>query len=287
MCAPPSETPKAICDDIDDFLHQVHVLIYGRGEELGLEVFGRRQVEHHINRMLAALGRRLAQGQAFEVLVLGLDAIGDDDLVEVAGDQALARHLILQCFAAARIAELFSALLDRTGGRFPPRVGIVEQVPVLKGEAEAGIGGDALSVNAQALLTAALQPFDSVAMAVRETILRRDRFEHDRTAADLGEGLEMLRVGLRIPARQRQLLEAFAALAEDLCHLDAGLVVHQIGIHRRAVVVALHRRGTIRHEPLRGPSAGTRVHRFIEQTAHGGVLGVGRHTAGLGLRRYP
>ena len=86
---------------------------------------------------------------------------------------------------------------------------------------------------------------------------------------------------LWIPARQRQLLKAFAALAEHARHFEAGLVVHNVSIHRRAVEVALHRARSARDEALRRPSGRARVHRLMQELAHLSVLVIRRHATAL------
>ena len=67
-------------------------------------------------------------------------------------------------------------------------VGVVEQVPVLEGEGQAGLGRDALAVDRQALLTALLQPLQSCCDGdAGSDPWSTHRLEHDRAAADFGQ----------------------------------------------------------------------------------------------------
>jgi hypothetical protein len=75
------------------------------------------------------------------------------NIVEVAGDQALTRHLALERLAPARIAELLPAFGYRAGGRVTPCFGIVEEVPVLEGESQAHVGRDAKKWNCEFEIT--------------------------------------------------------------------------------------------------------------------------------------
>ena len=102
-----------------------------------------------------------------------------------------------------------------------------------------------------------------------------DVVEH-RPSAQLGELLEVLEIVHRIGADQGHLDEAFVAPAEHARQRQAGFVGHHVRHHRGAVKVALHARGTVRVEALRGPSACAGVHRFVEQAANFARLLFGR-----------
>ena len=105
-------------------------------------------------------------------------------------------------------------------------------------------------------------------MHIRMRIARlHDVVEH-RPSAQLGQLLEVIEVVHRIGADQRHLDEALVAPAEHARQREAGFVGHQVGHHRRAVKVALHARGAVRIEALRGPSARAGVHRLVEQPAN-------------------
>ncbi len=70
--------------------------------------------------------------------------------------------------------------------------------------------------------------------------------------------------------------------ASTSANCERRLVVHHVGDHRAAVVVALHRARSVGMKPLRRPAAAARVHRLVEESAKLGVLGVGRQLARLG-----
>ena len=207
------------------------------------------------------------------------ERLGDDDLLERAERDPGA--ILPQRRPARRIGELAQPLLDRTRRRLAPASDFVEQVPFVEGEGEAGVGGDALPVDRKPALAAAAQPGELPLMQGGIEVEGENHVPQDRTAAHLGNSLEMIeRRAVRL--RQRELHEALVALGENLGELDARLVVHDVGDHRRPVAVALHLGAAARLETLRRPAACARVHRLVQQPAHLGVLGLGRHHAGLG-----
>ena len=188
------------------------------------------------------------------------------------GPVAVIGSLSRSAGAARRIGELGQALGARAGRRLAPRLGIVEQVPVLEGEGEAGIGGEPLPDHADAALAAALQPVEHAAMDVRLVIEGLHDVHDDRPAA---QGRDLLVEGLvaGIVARDQQHLhEAVVALGQHPGELAAGLVVHDVGRHRRAVMVALHRGRAGRQHALGRPAAGAGIHRLVQQAPDLGVL---------------
>ena len=192
------------------------------GEELGLEVFRRPR-----GRSITSTGclpvalAALRSVMPSRCLFSGRMHSRDHDLIEVARDEAFARHLVLERVAAARVAELRLALRDRAGGGFAPRIGVVEQVPVLEGEGEAGVGGDALAIDRNALLAAPLEPLRIVLRwRCGKRSLRRTASNMIGRPLIFGQLLVMAGILLGIPARQRQFLEALAALTEHLARIS-------------------------------------------------------------------
>ncbi len=82
----------------------------------------------------------------------------------------------------------------------------------------------------------------------------------------------------RIGGNQRHLHEALVAASEHARERIAGVIGHEIGNHRSAVVVALHACGAFRIEALRGPSARAGIHRLVEEAANLALLLLGRRT---------
>ena len=101
-----------------------------------------------------------------------------------------------------------------------------------------------------------------------------DVHEH-RPPAQLRHLLVERAVTLVVPGHEQHLHEALVAVAEHPREGAAGVVVHDVGGHRRAVEVALHRGRPGRQHALRGPAAAPRVHRLVEQAAELGVLRAG------------
>jgi hypothetical protein len=109
-----------------------------------------------------------------------------------------------------------------------------------------------------------------------------DDVHDDRPAA---QRCDLLVEGLvaRIVARDQQHLhEAIVALGQHARQLATGVVVHDIARHRRAVMVALHRRRAGRQHALGRPAAGAGVHRLVQQAFDLGVLLSRRQLAGFG-----
>ena len=69
--------------------------------------------------------------------------------------------------------------------------------------------------------------------------------------------------------------EAFVALAQHARQRNRGVIVHHVGHHRGAVVIALHRAAAVGMEALGRKAAAAGVHRLVEQPAHLTGLGVG------------
>jgi hypothetical protein len=141
-----------------------------------------------------------------------------------------------------------------------------------------GIGRQPLPDHADAALAAALQPFQDPAMNVRPVVEGLHHVHDDRPAAQRRHLLVEGAVARVVARHQQHLHEAVVALGQDLCELAAGVVVHHVGRHRRAVVVALHCGRPGRQHALGRPAAGARIHRLV---AAGGAApaccsGVGR-----------
>jgi hypothetical protein len=149
------------------------------------------------------------------------------------------RQLVAQG-AARRVGELGQALRARSRGGVAPRLGIVEQVPFLEGEGEAGIGGEPLPDDADAALAAALQPVEHATMDVRLVIEGLHDVHDDRPAA---QGRHLLVEGLvaRIVARDQHCTKPSLRSARTLAN-SRHVSSHHVGRHRRAVMVAPHRR---------------------------------------------
>ncbi len=190
-----------------------------------------------------------------------------------------------RCLSASRrpgSRDLGQALGRRADEQLPPRLGVVEEVEVLEGEGEPEVGRDGLRVDPQPPQPAVLEPGDRLAVRVGGPVDGAEDVVDHRAAAERGHLLEAQAIGLAVARRDRHLDEALAATGEHAGEHPAGLVVHDVGRHGRAVVVALHRHGARGEQTLRRPPAGAGVHRLVEQPAELGVLGVGRHHAGLG-----
>lgn len=69
--------------------------------------------------------------------------------------------------------------------------------------------------------------------------------------------------------------ETFVALAQHARQRDRGIVVHHVGDHRGAVIIALHRAAAVGMDALGGKAAAAGIHRLVEQPAHLAGLGIG------------
>ena len=107
------------------------------------------------------------------------------------------------------------------------------------------------------------------------------RVPHHRSTARLGPRLDEHVVVRAVVGVDGRLDRALAPFAEHPRELETGFVVHDVGDHRRAVVVELDARPS--GGDLGRPAACARVHRFVQQLAHLGVLGVGGHATRLGV----
>ena len=266
---------------IVDQLLQVLDAAVGRGrEELGLEVLLDRHVEHDVDRMLAHLLAGMGQRMVEPLLVaLGLGT-DDGDLRQRTGRGD--RQVFAQACAARRIGELGQALLARAGRGVAPVLRIVEEIPVLEGEGKARVGREPLPHHADTALAAALQPGERAPMDLGPMIEGLDHV-HDHWPAAQGGQLLVEGAILGVVARdQEHLHEAFVTLGQNAGELPAGLVMHHVCRHRRAVIVALHRRRAGREHALRRPAAGAGIHRLVEQALHLLMLFGRRQLAGLG-----
>ena len=171
--------------------------------------------------------------------------------------------LVLEGLAHGRVGHLGLAGGLVAQGDLAPHGGVVKQVPVLEGQLEAAAAGSALTVDAQAALGAALQPADALAVLLRVYGIGGDCLVEHRAAGNRGYLLEevsgLFAKGAAILAGLLvgQLDEAFVAVAEDLGEGEHLMLREQVGDHRGAVVVALHR-GLAKD--LRRPAAGAVIH---------------------------
>ena len=133
-----------------------------------------------------------------------------------------------------------------------------------------------------AALPARVEPRDLHPVGVRDAHERLDDVVEDRPSAHLRQLLDVREVVRAVGGGERRLHEPLVPLAEDAREPECRLVVHDVGHHRAAVVVALHGPRAVGVEALRRPAAAARVHRLVEKPAELVVLGVGRQDAGLG-----
>ena len=90
----------------------------------------------------------------------------------------------------------------------------------------------------------------------------------ERPAAHLRQLLDVQEVvRRRRPVASAICMKPWFRSARTSAKLERGLVVHDVGDHRAAVVVALHGAGAVGMEALRRPAAAARVHRLVEQAA--------------------
>ena len=216
--------------------------------------------------MLAGALAELAQRHPLVFLHVLARDLGDEDLIELIGDDA--RHAAAKRLAPCGIAKLGFTLRGAAGGCVAPRLAFIEQVPVDEGERHPGVAGDGLPIDRQPALAATLEPLDLPAMHVRMRIARLHDVVKHWPPALLGKLLEVIEIVHRIGAHERHLDEALVATAEHARQRQARFVGHQVGHHRGAVKIALHACGTVGIEALRGPSAGAGVHRLVEQAAN-------------------
>ena len=259
---------------VDDLAQVPDVAVRRGGEELGREIFLHRHVEHHVDRVLAHPLARDGEGVVLPLRVLLELRAHNHDVGERAsrGD----RHVVLQGLAPGGVGELSLPLLARAGGRLAPGLRVVEEVPVLEGEVEAGVGGETLADDPDPPHAAALQPREDPPVDVGAVIERLDDVHEHRPSARLRHLLVEGAVAPVVARDEEHLHEALVALGEHPGEGAAGVVVHDVGRHRGAVEVALHGGRPGREHALRGPAAAARVHRLVEQAAELGVLGVGR-----------
>jgi hypothetical protein len=121
----------------------------------------------------------------------------------------------------------------------------------------------------------------SHAVRFRDPDERLDHVVDDRPPAHVGERLDVREVVAAVGRRERGLHESLVALRQHLGELERRLVVHHVGDHRTAVVVALHRSGAVGMKALRRPPAASRVHGVVQEAAQLAMLGRGRAVAGL------
>jgi hypothetical protein len=111
---------------------------------------------------------------------------------------------------------------------------------------------------------------------------RLDDVVEERPAGDRRQLLEVQEVPRPVCGGERHLHEALVPFGEHFGELDGRLVVHDVGHHRPAVVVALHGGPPVGREALRRPAAAARVHRLVKEPTHLAVLGGARLLARLG-----
>ena len=280
VCAPPvgdaGDDPRML----DDLAECVAVQVCGLGVEDGSQVVGHRDVEHRIHRVLARSLRDLRDRQVLERLRLGRGALEDHDVGNRHGHDS--RAIVAKPGAAVGVGELALALRGRADRRLGPRGAVVEEVPVLEGEREGRRGRHPLAVHAQAALATRVEPGEEHAMGFRHADERLDHVVDDRPAAHVGQLLDVREIVAAVGRRQRRLHEALIALCQHLREAQRGLVVHHVGHHRTAVVVALHRAGSVGMEALSRPAAAARVHGVVEEPAQLGMLRLAGPLAGLG-----
>ncbi|MYG91065.1 MAG: hypothetical protein F4188_06415 [Chloroflexi bacterium] len=164
-----------------------------------------------------------------------------------------------------RIRHLGLALITRScGGVVPGRRGVV-QIPVLQREGEGGADRGGLPEDPLAAGVALLQPLHPVAMQVGILRVDGDQVVQDRPLRCRRQLRLELQILVQVACELGDLDEALVAFCQDLCQRKALAVRHDVGHHRRAVVIGLDR---ILSQPLRRPTAGTGVHRLVEQTLH-------------------
>jgi hypothetical protein len=263
-----------------DVAHRLAAHVRRLGVEDRAQVVGHRDVEHDVDRVLAGPRRHLADRQVLERPRLVAEALDDLDVRDADRDDA--RLVRAERGTARRVGELLLALLDRTQRGVQPVRVVVEEVPVLEREGERGGRRDALPVHAHAALAARVEPRDLHPVRVGITHEALHDVVEERPAAHLRQLLHVYEVVRAVGRRERHLHEALVALREHPRQLERRLVVHDVGHHRAAVVVALHGARAVGMEPLRRPAAAAGVHRLVEEPADLAVLGVRGQLAGLG-----
>ena len=118
---------------VDDFAQIVDPAVGRRGEELGLQILLHRHVEHDVDGMLAYLSGRVAE-RMVEIFSVLLELRADDDNV-LERARRHHRHVVAQCLAPGRIAQLCLALLvvrrapGPRPGRTPPSISCRPRCP--------------------------------------------------------------------------------------------------------------------------------------------------------------
>ena len=264
MWAPPSDTPNSMCGYCTISCSRSDEPCGGAAKNSVAQPVGDGDVEHRVDGVLAGEVGDLAH-RHLAVRARSPATAAASTVTVSSGAVATLGSLSLRPWRRAGSAELVQALLERAGGRLHPRLGVVVEVPVLEREREPGVGRDALAVDRDAPLAAALQPLDRLAVDVRPVLERLHHVVQHRPPGQRGDLLEVGDVVADVVGRQRDLLHALVAPGEHAGEHAARLVVHHVGRHRRAVPVALHGGRARRRQALRRPPAPAGVHRLVEQ----------------------
>ena len=245
-----------------------------RPQELDVQVAGDRQVQHHVDGVLALFlgdpAQRLADvGFQFVMAAGGLhDQLGDraahaglDDLQLAVGFFGL----VFDGLAQGRIPHLRQLVARAAGRQFAPRRARVVQVPVFEREREAGAMGAGLAVDRQVRGAAAFQPVEAAAVHLGIFAGGHDDVVQDGPPCGAGQFFEKGQVGLDVAGRLRDLDEALVTHAQHVGQIQDVLVGHDVGHHGRAVVIGLGRVGA---EPLDREAAQPGVHALVQQALH-------------------
>src|SRR6266852_5080223 len=260
----------------DHLLQVVGANVARRRVKIGIEPVGARDIEHRVDRMFVLQRGDFANRHILVLLQPGLPAFQYDNVGVIVGYLSDV-FLFTQRFAALRVGQLHEPVFDRAGGALVPCRHVVVEVPILEGECEADLHRGALSQDPDAALDATLEPFELMAEALGIAVIDGYGVVKNGTPGRQCQFLIMA-LGMRLlvafitalVGHVSHLDETFVAFAQHAGKGKRGFIRHDIGDHRRAVIIGLH---AMAAEPLRRPSARTVIHRLVNNAAH--LLGLG------------